>query len=176
MTEPNEQKRCDVDGCGAEAVFSYAWDWGETGVCCATHLTLLQQKAGQLSRTLNYTPLAPTQPAPLSRDERAKLLASNIVLEQELQEAKGRGLELYRKNAELSAQVQTHVLREREAKAQINDGLRAVAVLEEKLELRDREHAELVAELERLRTVAAFVEGVAAAAIPVKQPAPELSE
>ena len=167
MPNEIETRKCDVDGCDQDAVFSYSWDWGQQGVCCATHLTLLQQKAGQLNRTLMHTALAPTQPVPMARDERAKLIANGIVLEQELGEAKARGLELYRKNADLCIQVQTLTLREREANAQIRDGARALAVMEEKLEQRDREHAELVAELERLRTVASFVEGVAAAALPV---------
>lgn len=173
MPNENDQKRCDVDGCSEPAVFTYAWDWGQVGQCCAQHLVLLQQKSGQLNRQLMATPLAPSSPPPLERDERCKLVARALVLEEELTEAKLRGLELYRKNGELTQQVQTLTLREREAKAQITDGMRRVAVLEERLEQRDREHAELVHEVERLSTIASFVEGMAAAALPV---APAMTE
>ena len=172
MSDETPEPLCDVDECTEPAVFTYSWEWGQTGVCCAKHLTLLQQKSGQLQRALMFTALVPTKPAPLTRDERAKLIANGIVLEQELEEAKARGLELYRKTGELTIQIQTLTLREREAKAQLADGQRRVAELEEQLLARDREHGELVAELERLRTIAAFVDGMTAP--PAAPPAAEL--
>lgn len=159
--EPIEQtKKCDVDGCGDDAVWNYAWDWGQQGVCCAKHLTVLLQKASQLNRTVMYTAVVPATPPPLTRDQRTQLIASKMVLEEELVEARARGLELYRKVGELTQQVQLHVMREREANAQIRDGIHAVTLLEEKLEARDREHADLVQEVERLRTLEAFMQGM----------------
>jgi hypothetical protein len=147
--------KCDRDNgnCPREAVFSYLWDWGEKGVCCAEHGMLLQQTAGQISRTVQLVPIVPAGPVPMTRDERVQAKAQLLVAQEELEEAKGRGLELYRLNTELSQRNRLLIVRESEAAAQLKDALTTIAELEAKLQRRDVEAGELVTELERLRTL-----------------------
>jgi len=135
----------------------YSWDWGKQGVCCARHAQLAQQVAGQISRNVLLSPLRPPEAAPMLRDERTQLTAKALVLESELDEAKGRGLELYRANVQLTQQVQTLTIRERELNAQLKDRDARIGHLEGQLEERDTEHAELTEEIGRLRTLEAFV-------------------
>lgn len=154
--------------CDEPATFAYQWDWGEKGVVCSTHATLLQQTAGQLSRTVQITPLVPAAGAPLQRDERTQLKAAALVLEEELEEAKSRGLDLYRQVQELTRTNHGLTVREREAKAQLKDRELEVINLQGKLEERDAEHGELVAEIERLRALEKLVTPT-----PPFEPAPE---
>lgn len=144
---------CDRD-CKDFATLAYVWEWGEKGVCCQLHAGLLQQIAGQISRGVQLLPL-PTSPvaAPLTRDERTRLQATALVLNEELEEAKARGLELYRQTNELTRQVQSITVREREARAQLTDRDQKIAALQRAADERDAEHGELVSELERLRTL-----------------------
>src|SRR5215211_15893 len=118
---PPPAPACDEPGCGETAVFMYQWDWGKSGVSCARHAQLAQQIAGQISRNVVLSPLRPPESAPMQRDERTQLTARALVLEAELDEAKGRGLELYRANVALTQQVQTLTVRERELNAQLSD-------------------------------------------------------
>jgi len=154
---PPPAPACDEPGCGETAVFMYSWDWGKQGVCCARHAQLAQQVAGQISRNVLLSPLRPPEAAPMLRDERTQLTAKALVLESELDEAKGRGLELYRANVQLTQQVQTLTIRERELNAQLKDRDARIGHLEGQLEERDTEHAELTEEIGRLRTLEAFV-------------------
>lgn len=142
--------------CGAKAVFAYQWDWGEKGTCCAEHATLLQQIGNTISRGVTLHPLHDPTPAPLQRDERVRLVAANLVVEAELEEAKSRGLELYRINTQLRGDVQLFRVRNQEADAQLADARAEIELLKEELEKRDREASELVLEVERLKTLAAF--------------------
>lgn len=149
---------CDRDPkCGESAVYSYMWDWGEKGVCCALHAQLAQQVASQISRGVVLSPLRAPEAEPMQRDERTRLKAHALVVEEELNEAKGRGLELYRANVDLTLQVQTLKVREREMNAQLKDRDARIAHLEGQLSERDAEHAELTEEIGRLRTLEAFV-------------------
>jgi hypothetical protein len=157
-----EQALCDRGGdgvaCGKPSVFAYLWDWGERGTCCAEHATLLQQIATQINRTVTLHPLlsAPVA-APLTRDERTTLKAAVLVIEEELEEVKSRGLELYRLNNELLKTNNMLTVREREARAQLKDREGEVLHLRGELESRDAEHGELVLEVERLRTLERMV-------------------
>src|SRR6186713_2027563 len=87
---------CDREGCSNPANATYAFDWGENGICCSTHQFLLKQTADQIFRGVQFLPLANLPPAPMARDERARLKGETYALTEELEEAKGRGLELYR--------------------------------------------------------------------------------
>lgn len=146
-------KTCDREGCSRAAVFSYVWEWGETGICCAEHMAELQQTAGNISRSIQCAPLQAAAPAPLQRDERARLMAAALVLEAELEETKTRGLDLYNDNTRLQQQIQTLTLRDAEAQAQVKDANAKAIELAAKLDERNREHGGLVDELGRLRVL-----------------------
>lgn len=149
--------KCDQEGCAELATLAYRWDWGATGVCCSTHGALLQQAAGNLQRGIVVHPLAQAAPLPLLRDERIQLIATQLVTEAELNEARSRGLELYRKNGDLQVQLNTAVVRERELKAQLKDANEKLATSEQLLDLTDKENGRLLVELERLRSLETFV-------------------
>jgi len=149
---------CDRD-CTKPAVFAYAWEWGEKGVCCAEHQFLLRQAAEHLGgRTVSFTPLVPAGPAPITRDERIQLNARVLTLEAELEDAKSRGLDLFRENTTLTRQVQAATVRGRELELQLKDHAAKIAELKELGEARDAEHGQLTDELSRLRTLSKFVD------------------
>jgi predicted transcriptional regulator len=154
---PKPAPACDRDNCGETAVFQYVFAWGESGVCCARHAQLLQQIADQTARSIVLSALRAPEEAPMQRSERTLLKAHSLVVEEELNEAKGRGLELYRANVDLTQQVQTLKVRERECNAQLKDRDARIRHLEGALEERDTEHAELTEEIGRLRTLETFV-------------------
>lgn len=147
---------CDRDGCPNAAVQAYQFPWGEKGVCCATHGFLLNQAAEQINRSVQLTPLVAPGPEPLLRPERVRLTAEVLVLKEELEDAKTRGLDLYRNNGELTRQVQSLTVQQREAKAQLTDQAKEITQLRGQLEEARAENGELVLEVERLRTLEAF--------------------
>lgn len=149
---------CDRDGCGAPATVSYAWSWGETGVCCAAHQFLMQQTAGQIDRTIQFSVLVAAGPPPLDRPERIRLKSEIYALEAELSDVKGRGLDMWRLNERLTLQVQALTVRGRETEAQLRDASREIERLACELAKRDAEHGNICDELDRLRTLAAFSE------------------
>jgi hypothetical protein len=148
--------RCDASD-PKPAVFHYLWDWGEKGMACAEHAQLLQQTATQLNRTISLHPLQLTQAAPLERDERTQLKAKALVIEEELNEAKARGLDLYRANTQLAGDVQLHKVRNAELEAQNKDLRAEVERLRNDVANRDSEAGRLVLENQRLETLAAFM-------------------
>jgi hypothetical protein len=149
--------KCDQDGCDEPAVFAYRWEWGATGQSCAHHATLLQQTAENLNRKIALHPIVAPGPAPLLRDERVQLVAKHLVLEAELEEAKSRGLEVYRRNGDLQVQLNTAVVRERELKAQLQDAALTVERVQKRCDELDQKNGELLVELDRLRALETFV-------------------
>ena len=149
---------CDDTSCDKPAVAHYAWDWGLTGVCCGIHMALAAQKQESLSRRVTFAPLIAAGPAPLMRDERVRLTAEAMVLREELDEAKARGLDLYRENVKITGQVQSLTVRGRERDAQLADARAEIELLKEELAKRDSEHGDLADEVDRLRTLERFVE------------------
>ena len=149
---------CTDPDCGENAVFSYVWSWGKQGLACAKHASLLNQTATNLSQTVMVAPLATAAPAPLLRDERVRLTAEVMVGKEELLEAKARGLDLYRENVSLTRQIQALTVRGRESEAQLKDAAIEVERLRTELDKRDAEHGEMADELDRLRTLAKFVD------------------
>jgi len=149
---------CNDLDCTELATHSYTWEWGTSGHVCQTHAPLLAQKAESLGRKVSVSPLQRPPAKPMLRDERTRLTAQALVLNEELEEAKGRGLELYRENVELVKQVQMMSVRAREADAQLSDLQAKLADKQRQLDARDAEHGELVDELTRLRTIAKFAE------------------
>jgi hypothetical protein len=157
--EQNEPRHCDRD-CTELATHAYQFDWGETGICCAKHATLLTQTAGNLQRTIQVSPLQNLPPPPLQRDERTQLHAARISLETELEEVKSRGLELYRLNGEQQRTINTLTVQKRELEAVVKDLTNEATTLRGQLEMRDGEHAELVIEIERLRGLEQLLGGL----------------
>jgi hypothetical protein len=151
-----DQALCDRD-CSNAAVYSYVWSWGATGTCCAQHAAVLQQTAVQLERTIQLHPMQHAPQAPMTRDERTKLKATALVVAEELEEAKARGLEFYRMNNQLVRENAALNVREREAKAQLKDRDAELEQLRAKLLERDGEHGELVNEIARLRVLETLV-------------------
>lgn len=143
--------------CENPAVWSYMWDWGENGSVCAAHGAALQQLQESLGRRVSLAPLERAAPAPLGRDERTRLTARSLVLEEELEECKQRGLALYRENVALAAQVQRLTMLSREATAQIQDAMARIDAQRDELTARETELGGLVDEVGRLRVVASFV-------------------
>lgn len=148
---------CDEDGCNEAAVYNYRWDWGAVGKVCAKHAQLLQQTSEAIKRTIALHPIARATSEPLGRDERVQLVAKHIVLEAELEEAKTRGLEVYRKNGDLQVQLNTAVVRERELKAQVADSQVKLGELQKAHDKLNLENGRLLVELERLSALEAFV-------------------
>lgn len=151
---PGEQL-CSKDP-SQKATHAYQWDWGESGVVCAEQAALLQQAAPQLGRQLVIYPLAPTAPAAPTRDERIAWYAKEKTLELELEDAKSKGLELWRNNEALRKENHLHTVRKAQAdeeRARVQETLdnqhRRIAELE-------KENADLLNQLERAKTLAAF--------------------
>jgi chromosome segregation ATPase len=139
------------------AIASFVWAWGETGFCSAKYQIELNQIATSLSRTVSFAPLS-TSEIPMERSERTKLKAELLVLEEELSEAKLRGVDLYKENVKLTAQVQALTVRQRELEAQLQDSQIASTRLEHRLLTSDAAQGEMVDELTRLRTLAKFMD------------------
>lgn len=165
VTETNQPRTvadapptCDQAGCGKPAVFTYLWDWGQQGVCCAHHQLLLQQTSEPLQRKVSFSPLLAPGPVPMTRDERARLKGEVYAAEAEIEDLKGRGLDLYRENTKLATQVQALTVRGRESEAQLKDASVRITQLEQQLQDKDAEHGGLVDEVERLRTLTKFSE------------------
>lgn len=96
---------CYVDGCTNTPTASFTWPWSESGLVCAEHTVLLRQKAAQLKRDVLIVPLQPGEPTPITRDERIASKARIMALEEELDEAKRRGMDLYRQHEELQRRL-----------------------------------------------------------------------
>lgn len=155
MSEPIQI--CDQPGCKKPATLSYRWDWGEEGICCLEHGQLLQQKSQSLSRGVALTPLGTAAPAPLTRDERTQLIAAKLSAEAEADEIKHRSAQLYNQNVDLTNQVQTLTLRNREANQTLKVRETELEALRTELDAQTAELANALDEVQRLTTLCAFV-------------------
>jgi chromosome segregation ATPase len=144
---------CDQSSTPEPATHSYVWEWGASGTCCASQVPILQQTANNLGRSITFGVINSEATPPLQRDERVKLKAEAFVLAEELAEAKGRGLDMYRHNTQLTAQVQSLTLRNREAEAQKKDAIAAREEMDRRLQALEAENASLNDELGRLRVL-----------------------
>jgi hypothetical protein len=155
MAEPQaisaDHPKCD--DCGAPATHSYTWEWGQSGFCCAHHQTLKQQTAGNLSRGITFAVVSSTATAPLQREERVRLRAETLVAQEELSEAKERGLQLYHQNQALAAQVQSLTVQLRECEELRKDAVAAAEPLREALEKTRSQLGDAVDELGRLKVL-----------------------
>jgi chromosome segregation ATPase len=144
---------CDQKDCNSPATLSYVWAWGENGMCCSMHQGTLQQTATNLERTIQFAPLVAAAAAPLQRDERTRLIANALSLEAELEETKARGVELYNQSTQLTQQVQTLTVRNREADAQLRDQKIGFADMQAELDRKTADLGNAVDELGRLRVL-----------------------
>lgn len=144
---------CDQSDTPEPATHSYVWEWGASGTCCARQVPILQQTANNLGRTIAFGVLTSAATPPLQRDERVKLKAEAFVAQEELAEAKARGLDMYRQNTQLTAQVQTLTVRNREADAQRKDAIAARDEMDRRVAALEAENASLNDELGRLRVL-----------------------
>lgn len=151
---PGEQPCCKDPS--QKATHAYFWDWGESGFVCAEQAAILQQQAPQLGRTVQITPLPPTGPVEPTRDERIGWFALQKTLELELEDAKSKGLELWRNNEQLRKENQLHVTRKASADLEREQLLETIGKLEQANAELGRENAELLNKLERAQTLAAF--------------------
>lgn len=155
MAEPQaisaDHPKCD--DCEAPASHSYTWDWGQSGFCCPQHQALRQQQAGNLGRSCSFAVVSSTATAPLQREERVRLRAETLVAQEELSEAKARGLELYQQNQNLTRQVQSLTVQLRECEELRKDAVAAAQPLREQLEETRAALAEAVDELGRLKAL-----------------------
>jgi NAD(P)H-flavin reductase len=152
--------RANADGskCSEPAQFTYFWEWGEKGVCCAQHQFLQTQIASQIGRNVQFTPIVAAGPVAMTRDERTRLKGEVYALEEELKDVQARGLALYRENELLARQAQAATVRGRETELQLKEALADLDRARKDLEARDAEHGNLVDEVGRLRTLASFID------------------
>lgn len=144
---------CDQPLCQEAATHAYTWEWGQSGAVCGKHRMLLQQTSENLGRSITFAPIDPSATPQLTRDERVKLKAENLVVSEELAEAKQRGLEMYRQIELLSQQVQSLTVRNREAEEQLKELTRAREKSDERQIELEVENAALVDEIGRLRVL-----------------------
>lgn len=146
-------QHCTEVDCKSEAVFGYAWPWGDPGACCALHQIVVNQRAAQLDRQVTFAIIQPMGPPPITRDERSRLIADKLSAEAELVEVKARAGEMYGQNGDLAAEVRRLRARDVEASAQLKD---AKGDLDRVLEERDNALADLheaQTEIKRLQAI-----------------------
>jgi len=112
--------------CGKTAIVSYTWPWGESGLACPAHQVVVHQRAEQLKREVHVVSLQPGAERPVTRDERIQTKARILTLEAELEEAKVRGMELYRSNESLQALIKVEQAKRAELEAQLAGANRAL--------------------------------------------------
>jgi hypothetical protein len=137
--------------CESPATFEYRWHWGQGGLVCEKHRINVTQKAEQLATVPQWIPLTPGRPDPMTRDERTQMYASVLALEDEVKDAKRRGLDLYNSNTQLANECQRLSSRNTYLEAQIVD---AKADVEKVAAERDRLFDELAAarmDLDRIK-------------------------
>jgi seryl-tRNA synthetase len=148
---------CNFKGCSNPASHHYRWEWGEEGNCCATCVQLMQQTAGNLSRTIQFRTLDASAEPPLQRSERTQLIAAKLSAEQELEEVKSRGHKLYQQNVSLAQEVQQHLNRSRTLSDTVASQTGQIEELAAQLSTKETELATQSTELQRLRLLVPFV-------------------
>lgn len=144
---------CNVDDCHEPATAGYQWDWGERGFACSRHVFLLRQKAENLQRGVQFTVLDPHATPPLTRDERTRFHAQVLTLEDELRDAKVRGLELYQSNTRIAEEARRLAARNRELEVQFADMHAAMTAAVAQRDAHLADLGDATAELERLRMI-----------------------
>lgn len=151
----SEKRMCGVVE-GEEAVYSYTWEWGETGLCGHTGRTLLQQASGNLGRRVDFHPLE-TGPRPMELEERAQFAGKVYALEAELAAVRDRGQALYLETERLRADNRLLVVQKGQLEARLAQEVdplrRQVQELTEELSEERRDLAAVVEERDILRSM-----------------------
>lgn len=148
---------CDEKGCGKPATLAYRWEWGATGVCCATHAALKQQAAKSLKRAVVVHPIQAAAPAPIGRDERIQLTARALVLEDELKAAQSAGQKTHAHCQDLQVQLSAAKSKQVELKAQLEDVGKRLLDTERQRDELSAQNGELLVEVERLKHLDALI-------------------
>ena len=137
-------------GCNGQALYSYVWDWGESGVCCESLRFILNQKAARLNRRCTITPLDPGAPSPITRDERVVYNARILALQDELTETQARALTVSEAHREVCAQLQTTVSQYEILRSELEGHRTREAALAQALTDAEKAQTTAQAEVERL--------------------------
>ena len=92
---------CSEPECTETASVAYVWAWGEQGTACPRHQVIRAQQSQQLDRAITFTPLNAGIQPPIERHERLAYNAQILTLQEELDDCKKRGLEMYQSNQKL---------------------------------------------------------------------------
>jgi len=148
---------CSFKECNKPATHRFRWEWGEEGTCCFACVALMQQTAANLSRSIQFTTLDANAEPPLQRSERTLLIAGKIAAEQELEEVKSKGHELYQQNVSLAREVQQHLQRSKSLTTQVTEQTAQIEKLATQLADKESELVKQSDELQRLRLLVPFV-------------------
>lgn len=139
--------------CEGEPVASYEWPWGDKGLACSRCLGLIRQLEQNLKRQCSIVAIQSGAPAPIERQERIDYQARILALTAECDEAKTRGLELYRSVESLQNQVKL----ERAKLASVTASLEMAVTQNDALRVENGELRQSAArendELQRLRAL-----------------------
>lgn len=144
---------CDEPGCTELAVSAYVYEWGEKGVVCARHQIVKSQVAKNTKRSVQFMPLNPLATPPLTRDERTQMKAQVLVAQEELEESRLRGGEMYHQIQKLSQRVSVLELEKRELTAQLTEAKALSDLADDEIEKRKAEVASLSDEVARLKVL-----------------------
>lgn len=142
---------CDVDGCGEMATTFYMWDWGQKGACCDKHAAFLRQRSGHLERAVHFSPIAPNQPAPLTRDERIAHHATHLADSEEIAALKAHGAEMYNQNTRLNDECRRLTARNQQLEIQLKDALSKASEACDSRDDLQAKHNDAITELQRLQ-------------------------
>lgn len=152
-------KRHDKGGepCNEPASHRFRWEYGEEGHACPECIPLLQQVGKNIKRGVTFSRLDEGQQEPVTLHERTHLIAAKLSAEAELKEVTLKGEQLYQSNVKLTQQVQTLTLQKRELEGHVEQNQQDLSRLGERLDERETQLAEVVAERDRLATLVPFV-------------------
>jgi regulator of replication initiation timing len=150
VTDPNPELEGEVNECGAPAVALFAWPWGDSGACCARHQFILNQKSQQLSQHLALSPLHVPAPA-MTRDERTNMHAQILSLQDECEQLKHQGSQMYNDNIQLQTEGRRLLARSNDLDTRLAASLEAHGKTRHQLDEVLAERDELKAECNRLR-------------------------
>lgn len=123
--EPIEKAQSDnhalCKDCGEPALFSFTWDWGESGYVCAVHAVTLRHRQQALGRECHFVALRPGAPTAVTQDERVTWHAKLLAAEDQIVEVKTRNLRLFDANETLTAEVKRLTVEATELRSQLAD-------------------------------------------------------
>lgn len=144
---------CYVEGCTNPPVASFTWPWGESGLVCSHHAITIRQKEANLKRQALMVPIQPGEPTPITRDERIASKARTLALEEECEELRKRGMDLYRAHEQLKDQLRVALANTAAVDAELRHAVHERDQLRELLGEAERAAARENDELQQLRAL-----------------------